>query len=85
MIGTPEQREIVKGDQLASKKCFVNAVRTKGKPKEVQNIEVSILKCNDLGKIKDEWKGPDEIGMPIIGLLKNSSRFPSPKITLGTF
>lgn len=39
-------------------------MQTKGKGKEVQNIKVPMLKGDDLGKIKDEWKGPDKNCMP---------------------
>ncbi|XP_058197621.1 uncharacterized protein LOC131313360 [Rhododendron vialii] len=42
-IGESGWQETIKGDQMASKKCFVNFVRGKGKVKEVQWIEVPEL------------------------------------------
>ncbi|KAG5532129.1 hypothetical protein RHGRI_026666 [Rhododendron griersonianum] len=39
-IGESRRQETIRGDQVASKKCFVNSVRGNGKANEVQSIEV---------------------------------------------
>ncbi|KAG5516462.1 hypothetical protein RHGRI_037243 [Rhododendron griersonianum] len=39
-IGESGRHETIRGDQVASKKCFVNSVRGNGRANEVQSIEV---------------------------------------------
>lgn len=58
-IGESGLQETIKGDQMASKRCFVNFVRGKDKVKEVQWIEVPELPD---GSVPEE--AMKEVGMP---------------------
>ncbi|KAG5557203.1 hypothetical protein RHGRI_007467 [Rhododendron griersonianum] len=65
-IGESGRQETIKGDQVASKKCFVNSIRGKGRAKEVQSIEVPELLEEDTTeeKTREALQGPEEVGRP---------------------
>lgn len=65
-IGEFGRQETIKGDQMASKKCFVNSVRGNGRVKQVQWIEVSELPSgNTPGEaIKEALQRPEEVSRP---------------------
>lgn len=62
---------------MASKKCFINIVHSKGRPNEVQWIEVPKLPDGNefADTIKEELQGPDKVGTPARRLAVLSSWF----------
>ncbi|KAG5556294.1 hypothetical protein RHGRI_006788 [Rhododendron griersonianum] len=65
-IGESGRQETIKGDQVASKKCFVNSVRGKGRANEVQSIEVPELLDENTAEeeTREALQGPEEVGRP---------------------
>ncbi|KAG5561883.1 hypothetical protein RHGRI_004804 [Rhododendron griersonianum] len=65
-IGESGRQETIRGDQVASKKCFVNSIRGNGKAKEVQSIETPGLldEATPAEGMKEALEGPDEVGRP---------------------
>ncbi|KAG5516099.1 hypothetical protein RHGRI_036966 [Rhododendron griersonianum] len=58
-IGESDRQETIKGDQMASKKCFVNSVCGKGKVKKVQWIKVPELPDGSVPR-----EAMKEVGIP---------------------
>lgn len=65
-IGESGRQETIRGDQMTSKKCFVNFVRGNGRAKEVQCIEVPEPSKDAIPgeDIRETLQGPEEIGSP---------------------
>ncbi|KAG5541026.1 hypothetical protein RHGRI_021048 [Rhododendron griersonianum] len=62
-IGESGRQETIRGDQMVSKKCFVNSIR---RSKEVQWIKVPELpEGSKPGEaMREELQGPEEVGRP---------------------
>ncbi|XP_058216779.1 uncharacterized protein LOC131327651 [Rhododendron vialii] len=65
-IGTHRRQKDLRGDQVASKKCYVSAVHNSTKGKQVQWVEVPDLAVlEDVGELAKEKAIEDLVSMPI--------------------
>ncbi|XP_058208141.1 uncharacterized protein LOC131321150 [Rhododendron vialii] len=72
-IGINGRQEDLRGDQIASKKCYVSAVHNSTKAKQVQWVEIpNITMIDDVGQQAEDKAEEDLVQMPIN---ENGSRF----------